>query len=128
MLTRKQRRAATLAVAAIAVLGLQAAQAAGVPGSILIGDGQSTSCAPAGANVDYDVAYSPAIAAYAVTAVHLTGLGECAGSDVTVTVTGAAGAVLTELTGTVDADRVVLAVADPVPAADVAGVSLVLTG
>lgn len=128
MLTRKQRRAATLAVAAVAVLGLQAAQAAGVPGHILIGDGQSASCATAGANVDYDVAYSPAITAYAVTAVHMTGLGECSGSDVTVTITGAAGDVLAELTGPVDTDRVVLAVTDPVPAADVAGVSVVLVG
>ncbi len=132
MLSKKSRQAASVALVALAVLGLRAASAAGADlpgGNILIGNDGATQCSTAPVTIDYDVAYDAALRGHAVSAARLSGLDEhCAGYEAVVTLQGPAGAPLAELTGVVDGSdlRLVVPAGSPVGAEGLTGVSLVL--
>ena len=130
MVQPRTRRALILAGAAATILGLQTAQAAVTGGNPLISATQPDPCATSAVSLDYDVAYSPASAGYAVTAVRVTGLGEgCAGSDLTVTLTGQGGRELVTLTSPVSSSALALAVPEGtvVSASALEGASVVLS-
>ena len=96
------------AVAAMAVLGIQAATA---QSSGLLPGASTTPCSEGLVTVDYDVAYSPALGGYAVTAAHVEGLDPGCVSNVTVTLTGRNGLPVAELSSPVHTPSVTV----PVP-------------
>lgn len=129
MLSRKHLTAIGSLVVAVAALGIRAAQAA-APEDLLVGTSDATACSEALVTVDYDVAYSPTLGGYAVTAAHVSGLDpQCAGT-LTVSLTGPRGAPLLELSSPVAAATATLAVppGTPVRAEAVFGVSVALSG
>lgn len=132
MLSSRNRKAASVALAALAVVGVRFASAAGadLPGeNILVGNDGATDCSTAPITIDYDVAYDAALRGYAVSAARLSGLDEhCAGYDAIVTLQGPGGDPLAELSDVVDGSdmRLVVPAGSPVSAAGLTGVSLVL--
>ncbi|HEY3437758.1 MAG TPA: hypothetical protein VGK35_08735 [Actinotalea sp.] len=132
MNSRKQRKAAAVALVALALVGVRAASAAGADLSgqqILIGDTGAEQCSSSQVHIDYDVAYDASLQGYGVSAARLSGLDErCQGYDAVVTLSGPGGVPLAEVTAVVDASdmRVVVPAATPVSAEQLTGVSIVL--
>ena len=132
MNSRKNRKAASVALVAVALLGVRAASAAGIElggQSILVGSDTAEQCSSAQVQVDYDVEYDATLRGYGVSAARLSGLGEhCQGYDVVVTLNGPGGVPLAELSAVVDASDmdVVVPAATPVSAERLTGVSIVL--
>lgn len=132
MLKRRNRKAASVALVAVAMIGLRTASAAGADlggQDILIGDDAAAQCSSSQVTVDYDVAYDAALQGYGVSAARLSGLGErCQGYDVVVTLSGPGGAPLAEMTAVVASSEmdVVVPAETPVGADQLTGVSVVL--
>jgi hypothetical protein len=132
MLSSRNRKAASVALVAVALIGVRTASAAGVDlggEQILIGDDTAEQCSSAQVQIDYDVAYDAALQGYGVSAARLSGLGEhCQGYDLVVTLSGPGGASLAEMTAVVASDRmdVVVPALTPVGADQLTGVSVVL--
>ncbi|WP_024285686.1 hypothetical protein [Cellulomonas sp. KRMCY2] len=132
MISNKNRKAASVALVAVALVGVRTASAAGVDlggQEILIGSSTAEQCNSSQVQIDYDVAYDAALQGYGVSATQLSGLDErCQGYDVIVTLSGPGGAPLAEMTAVVDASqmRVVVPATTPVAAEQLTGVSIVL--
>ena len=129
----KNRKAASVALVALALVGLRTASAAGAElggAEVLIGDAQAEQCSSSAVEVSYDVAYVAAVQGYGVSEARLAGLDErCEGYDVVVTLSGPGGAPLAQLTAVVDGEEMVVAVpaGTPVSAEQLTGVSVVLS-
>lgn len=132
MNSRRTRKAAAVALVALAVVGLRTASAAGVGGEeLFIGSSTAEQCNSSQINIDYDVAYDAALKGYGVSAAQLSGLDEqCEGYTVTVSLSGPGGATLAEMTAVVNGEdmRVEVPAATPVAAEHLAGVAVVLRG
>ena len=132
MTSQRNRKAAAVALVALAMVGVRTASAAGADlggQQILIGDSSAEQCSSSQVQIDYDVAYDAALQGYGVDAAQLSGLSErCQGYDVVVTLSGPGGVALAEVTAVVDASdmRVVVPVETPVAAEQLTGVSIVL--
>ena len=132
MISRKNRQAASVALVALALVGVRAASAAGLDlggEQILIGSQSTERCSSSQVDIDYDVAYDASLQGYGVSAARLSGLDErCQGYDVVVTLSGPGGVSLADITAVVDAPdmAVVVPAATPVSAEQLAGVSIVL--
>ena len=131
MNSQRNRKAAAVALIALAMVGVRAASAAGADlgGQLLIGNDGAEQCSSSQIQIDYDVAYDAALQGYGVTAAQLSGLDErCQGYDAIVTLSGPGGAPLAEVTAVVDASsmRVVVPATTPVSAEQLTGVSVVL--
>lgn len=132
MISTKNRRAASVALVALALVGIRTASAAGIDlggDQILVGDAAADACSSSQVEINYDVAYDAALQGYGVDAAQLSGLSErCQGYDVVVTLSGPGGVALAEVTAVVDASdmRVVVPVETPVAAEQLTGVSIVL--
>lgn len=132
MNSRKNRKAASVALVALALLGVRAASAAGIEvggRDVLVGGDTAEQCSSAQVQVDYDVEYDATLQGYGVSAARLSGLDEhCQGYDVVVTLNGPGGVSLAELSAVVDASDidVVVPAVTPVSAAELTGVSVVL--
>lgn len=132
MLSSRNRKAASVALVAVAMIGVRTASAAGADlggDQILIGNDTAEQCSSAQVQIDYDVAYDAALQGYGVSAARLSGLDEhCQGYDVVVTLSGPGGASLAEMTAVVASDRmdVVVPALTPVGADQLTGVSVVL--
>jgi hypothetical protein len=134
MNSRTSRKAAAVALVALAVLGVRTASAAGVgmsPQQIFVGGGDAAEqCSSSQIDVDYDVAYDASLAGYGVIAAQLSGLDEeCEGYDVIVSLSGPGGATLAEMTAAVSGTqmRVEVPADAPVSAEQLTGVSVVLS-
>lgn len=134
MNSRTSRKAAAVALMALAVLGVRTASAAGVgmsPQEILVGSGAAgEQCSSSQIDVDYDVAYDVELSGYGVIAAQLSGLDErCEGYDVIVSLSGPGGATLVEMTAAVSGTqmRVEVPAGSPVAAEQLTGVSVVLS-
>jgi hypothetical protein len=127
--------------AGVVALGAGQALAAGLNGAgQSLGSGQQvvSACTPDTLLVSYATAYSPSAAGYTVTNVTVSDtapapdLAACAGQAYKVTLLGAGGTSLGELTGVVPGGQTSFSpaagFASPPPASAVAGVSLVLGG
>lgn len=129
-MNRRTRKAASVALVALALVGVRTASAAGVDGSgaeILVGGDEGQGCSSSVVGIDYDVAYDAALQGYGVSAARLSGLGaECQGDDVVVTLSGPGGVALAEVTAVVGASEMTVPVETPVPAEQLTGVSIVL--
>lgn len=127
------RRAASVALLALALLGVRAAGALGADAygsAILVGGTGNDDCGRSTIAVDYDVDFDLDLQGYGVSAARLSGLDErCQGYDVVVTLNGPGGVPLAEMARQVDATRMRVAVpADtPVSAEQLTGVSVVLS-
>ena len=127
------RRAASVALLALALVGMRAAGALGsdsLGGSILVGGSSDDGCGRSQVTIDYDTAYVVDLHGYGVSAARLSGLDErCHGYDVVVTLNGPGGVPLATLSGQVDAARLRVAVpaGSPVSAELLTGVSVVLS-
>jgi len=134
MNSRKSRKAAAVALIALAGLGVRTASAAGGDFSakeILIGSSTAEQCNSSQVTVDYDVAYDAALKGYGVSAAQLSGLDErCQGYDLIVSLSGAGGATLAEMTTVVSGVEMLVQVpaGTPVAAEQLTGVSVVLKG
>ncbi|WP_149203802.1 hypothetical protein [Actinotalea subterranea] len=132
MISRKNRQAASVALVALALVGVRAASAAGLDlggEQILIGSQSTERCSSSQVDIDYDVAYDASLQGYGVSAARLSGLDErCQGYDVVVTLSGPGGVSLADITAVVDAPdmAVVVPAATPVSAEQLTGVSIVL--
>ena len=132
MTSQRNRKAAAVALVALAMVGVRTASAAGTDlggQQILIGDSSAEQCSSSQVQIDYDVAYDAALQGYGVSATQLSGLDErCQGYDAIVTLSGPGGVLLAEVTAVVDASdmRVVVPAATPVSAEQLTGVSVVL--
>ncbi len=130
--SRISRKVASVALVALAVLGVRTASAAGMgmsPEQIVVGSGAAQQCSSSQVKVDYDVAYVAELKGYGVTAAQLSGLdAQCQGYDVIVSLSGPGGVTLAEMTAAVDgtAMRVEVPAGSPVSAEQLAGVSVVL--
>jgi len=95
MNSRKTRKAAAVALIALAGLGVRTASAAGADFSaqeLFIGSSAAEQCNSSQVTVDYDVAYDAALKGYGVSAAQLSGLdAQCQGYDVTVSLSGPGG-------------------------------------
>ena len=127
------RRAASVALLALALIGVRAAGAFGsdsLGGSILVGGSSDDGCGTSQIAIDYDTAYDVDLHGYGVSAARLSGLDErCHGYDIVVTLNGPGGVPLATLSGQVDATQVRVAVPaiSPVSAELLTGVSIVLS-
>ena len=127
------RRAASVALLALALIGVRAAGAFGADslgGSILVGGSTDDGCGRSQVAIDYDTAYDVDLHGYGVSAARLSGLDErCHGYDIVVTLNGPGGVPLATLSGQVDATRVrvVVPASSPVSAEQLTGVSVVLS-
>ena len=134
MNSRKSRKAAAVALIALAGLGVRTASAAGADFSvreILIGSSTAEQCNSSQVTVDYDVAYDAALTGYGVTGAQLSGLDEqCMGYDVIVSLSGPGGATLAEMAAVVSGAEMLVQVpvGTPVAAEQLTGVSVVLKG
>ena len=134
MNSRKSRKAAAVALIALAGLGVRTASAAGADFSakeILIGSSTAEQCSSSAVEVDYEVAYDAALKGYGVSAAQLSGLDEqCMGYDVTVSLSGPGGATLAEMAAVVSGVEMLVQVpaGTPVAAEQLTGVSVVLKG
>ena len=132
MNSQRNRKAAAVALVAVALVGVRAASAAGADlggQQIMIGSSSAEQCSSSQVQVDYDVAYDASLRGYGVSAARLSGLDErCQGYDAVVTLSGPGGAPLAEVTAVVDAStmRVVVPAISPVSAEQLTGVSVVL--
>lgn len=130
MISRRTRQAASVALVAVALVGVRAAAAAGSDTSeLLVGSGIAERCSSAQVQIDYDVSYDAALQGYGVSAARLSGLDEhCQGYDAVVTLSGPGGAQLAEMTAVVTGSQldVVVPASTPVGADRLTGVSLVL--
>ena len=128
----RHRKAASVALVALALVGVRTASAAGADlggQQILIGVDELQGCSSSQMVVDYDVAYDAALQGYGVSAARLSGLdASCQGRDVVVTLSGPGGVPLTELSAVIDASEMTIAVPalTPVAAEQLTGVSIVL--
>ena len=126
------RKAASVALAAVALVGLRTASAAGEElglggPEILVGDSRAEQCSSSAVQVDYDVAYVTELQGYGVEAARLSGLGEqCEGYDVVVTLSGPGGAPLGQASAVVAASDMEVALPTAVSAEQLTGVSVVL--
>ena len=133
MNSRKSRKAAAVALIALAGLGVRTASAAGADFSvkeILIGSSTAEQCSSSAVEVDYEVAYDAALKGYGVSAAQLSGLdAQCQGYDVIVSLSGPGGATLAEMTAVVSGVEMLVQVpvGTPVAAEQLTGVSVVLT-
>ncbi len=119
-------------VAAVSVFGVATAFAAALTvNSKTLGSGNAgvSSCNTTAA-VSYNTAYDSALPGYEVTTTRVTTAVGCANKSYKVTLTGAANASLAERTGSLDASGNVTPdfATSNVAAADVTGVSVVITG
>ena len=134
MNSRKTRKAAAVALIALAGLGVRTASAAGADFSakeLFIGSSTAEQCGSSAVEVDYEVAYDAALTGYGVTGAQLSGLDEqCMGYDVIVSLSGPGGATLAEMTTVVSGVEMLLPVpaGTPVAAGQLTGVSVVLKG
>lgn len=132
MLSSRNRKAASVALVVVALVGLRTASAAGADlggDQILIGDDTAEQCSSAQVQIDYDVAYDAALNGYGVSAARLSGLDEhCQGYDLVVTLSGPEGAPLAEMSAVVASSEmdVVVPAQTPVGADQLTGVSVVL--
>lgn len=130
--SRKNRKAAAVALVAVALVGLRTASAAGAdldPQQLFVGSDTAEQCSSSTVTVDFDVMYDAALNGYGVSAAQLSGLEDgCQGYDVVVTLSGPGGAPLAEMTAVVDGPemRVAVPASSPVAAEHLGGVSLVL--
>lgn len=128
----KHRKAASVALVAVALVGIRSASAAGADLSetLLVGSSTAEQCSSSQVQVDYDVAYDAALQGFGVSAARLSGLDErCQGYDAVVTLSGPGGVRLAELTSVVRESQMTLAVpaATPVEAEQLTGVSVALS-
>ena len=134
MNSRKARKAATVALVAVAVLGVRAASASGLgmdPMELLVGSTTAEQCNSSQVTVDYDVAYDAGLKGYGISAAQLSGLDErCQGYDLIVSLSGPGGATLAEMTAVVSGAEMLVQVpvGTPVAAEQLTGVSVVLKG
>ncbi len=134
MISTRSRKAASVALVAVGLLGIRAASAGGADlggQQTLVGSDSTERCSSAQVQIDYDVAYDAALQGYGASVARLCGLGErCLGHDVVVTLNGPGGVPLAELTAVVTASEmdVVVPPATPVAAERLTGVSVVLSG
>ena len=132
MNSHKNRKAASVALVAVALLGVRAASAAGADldgQQILIGSSTNAECSTSQVQIDYDVAYDATLQGFGVSAAQLSGLDErCQGYDVIVSLSGPGGVALAEIAAVVDGSqmRVEVPVTTPVAAEQLTGVSVVL--
>ena len=132
MISSKNRKAASVALVALALVGLRTASAAGEElglggPEILVGDSRAEQCSESAVRVDYDVTYVTELQAYGVGTTRLSGLGdECQGYDVVVTLSGPGGAPLGEAVAVVTGSEMELALPSAVSAEQLTGVSVVL--
>ena len=132
MNSHKNRKAASVALVAVALLGVRAASAAGADldgQQILIGSSTNAECSTSQVQIDYDVAYDATLQGFGVSAAQLSGLDErCQGYDVIVSLSGPGGVALAEIAAVVDGSqmRVEVPVTTPVAAEQLTGVSIVL--
>ncbi len=130
--SRISRKVTSVALVALAVLGVRTASAAGLgisPQQVAVGSSTAEQCNSSQVKVDYDVAYVAALNGYGITAAQLSGLdAQCEGYDVIVSLSGPGGVTLAEMTAAVDgtAMRVEVPAGSPVSAEQLAGVSVVL--
>ena len=126
----KHRKAASVALIAVALVGVRTASAAGADlggQQILVGDEAAVACGGSQVQVDYDVAYVAELGGYGVSGTRLSGLdAACFGYDVIVTLSGPGGVALAEVTAVVDAEQMSVAVPVAVSAEGLSGVSVVL--
>ena len=132
MVSTKNRRAASVALVALALVGVRAAAAAGgdLGEEILVAGTQTERCSSSDVHIDYDVAYVAALQGYGVSAARLSGLdAACQGHDVVVTLSGPGGVALAEVTAVVAGSQMTVAVpaVSPVPAEQLTGVSVALS-
>ena len=134
MNSRKSRKAAAVALIALAGLGVRTASAAGADfdaQELFIGSSTAEQCGSSAVEVDYEVAYDAALTGYGVTGAQLSGLDEqCMGYDVTVSLSGPGGATLAEMAAVVSGVEMLVQVpaGTPVAAEQLTGVSVVLKG
>jgi len=134
MNSRKSRKAAAVALIALAGLGVRTASAAGADFSakeLFIGSSTAEQCGSSAVEVDYEVAYDAALTGYGVTGAQLSGLDEqCMGYDVIVSLSGPGGATLAEMAAVVSGAEMLVQVpvGTPVAAEQLTGVSVVLKG
>lgn len=130
----RTRKAASVALVALALVGVRTAAAAGAgeglgAQEILLGADELQGCSPSEVGIDYDVAYDAALQGYGVSAARLSGLdAACQGRDVVVTLSGPGGVPLAEVSAVIGASEMTLAVpaGSPVAAEQLTGVSIVL--
>ncbi len=128
------RRAASVALLALALLGVRSVGAFGADGmgpSVLVGAATDGGCSTSAILVDYDLAYDVDLQGYGVSAARLSGLdARCQGHDLLVTLNGPGGVPLAEMSTAVDAMQIRVAVpaGTPVSAEQLTGVSVVLSG
>lgn len=131
MVSTKNRRAASVALVALALVGVRVAAAHGGLGDeVLVASTTTQLCSSSDVHIDYDVAYVAALQGYGVSAARLSGLDErCQGYDAVVSLSGPGGALLAEASAVVDGTdmTVVVPAETPVAADELTGVSLVLT-
>lgn len=135
MTSSTQRRATSVALLAVALIGLRTAGATSndllVGGTIQSGADSEAPCGTSVVTIDYDVDYDSDLQGYGVSAARLSGLDErCQGFDVVVSLNGPGGVLLAEMTSAVEATRmrVAVPVGTPVAAEQLTGVSVVLRG
>lgn len=126
----RHRKAASVALVAVALVGVRVASAAGVDlggQQILVGDQGAQACGASAVQVDYDVIYVAELGGYGVGAAQLSGLdAQCVGYDVVVTLSGPGGVALAEVAAVVDGERMSVPVPVAVSAEQLTGVSVVL--
>ncbi|MCU1431800.1 MAG: hypothetical protein JWP95_905 [Actinotalea sp.] len=130
MMNSRHRKAASVALVAVALVGVRTASAAGADlggQQILVGDQGSQACGGSAVRVDYDVAYVAELGGYGIGAADVSGLdARCVGYDVVVTLSGPGGVALAEVTAVVDAGQMSVVLPVPVAAQELTGVSVVL--
>ncbi|WP_182113070.1 MULTISPECIES: hypothetical protein [unclassified Actinotalea] len=130
---RRTRKAASVALVALALVGVRTASAAGVDlggQQVLVGEDGVQGCSSSQIEVRYDVAYDAALQGYGVSGARLSGLDTaCEGHDVVVTLSGPGGVALAELSAVIGASETTVPVPAnvPVPAEELTGVSVVLS-
>ncbi|MHA3946761.1 hypothetical protein [Cellulomonas bogoriensis] len=130
MVGRRGRRAVSVLLVALAVVGVRVASAGDVQGPwVRVGEDTTAGCGTQQVQVDYDVEYVAELPGYGVSAARLSGLDErCHGHEVLVTLSGPGGVALAELSAQVTGTEmtVVVPAGTPVGAEALTGVSVVL--
>jgi len=130
------RRKTVLAIVLASLVFSSAYASAATFGSstkpFVAGNAPTASCAPS-LSVSFTVAYDATLTGYRVSGVHVGPLGACAGKTIEITLTGAAGTPLRQLSYTVKssdaaAGRMTVPVGGSVNASSVSGVSVALAG
>ena len=127
-----RRKSAAIALAVIGVAGLSLASAAQLnvtSGSLAAGNTVVAACQPAATPVTTGFTNAFATGGYTTTAVTLGNVDAlCAGLNVRITVTNAAGASLGEATGTAAAGATSYTLPAGISAAAITGVSVIISG